>query len=77
MTTPWDSEKNREGVLKDFQQGRHSVGERAPGTGVGPSGDHSGLRDPVRRVGPGTLEQRVAAIEDRLNALEERNSQGA
>jgi hypothetical protein len=49
-----------------------SVGERSPGTGVGPHGDHTGLRDPMRR----TLEQRVADLENRLTALEERNSKG-
>jgi hypothetical protein len=53
-----------------------TVGERSPGTGVGPHGDHSGLRDPMRRTGVGTLEQRVADLEDRLNALEQRKSEG-
>jgi hypothetical protein len=73
MTTPWDSEMNREELLGD---GRHSLGGRTASTGVGPAGNHTGLHDRHRRAGPGTLEQRVAALEDRLNALEERKSEG-
>jgi hypothetical protein len=73
VATAWDSEQNRDEVLRD---GRHSLGGRTASTGVGPAGNHSGLRDPIRRAGPGTLEQRVAALEDRLNALEGRKAEG-